>query len=161
MRGVNPMGHESTRPALGSDTAAAQEATRAVADLVEQLQAGWDEHDADLTDRSLADDVLWGSPFGATVQGYEQLHAIHVRLKEQGVGGPSSRFEVVQVLAPAPDVAIAHVQRLALDRDGQPERPTADTTGLFSEMALYVLVRRDGTWWLAAGQNTPLLAGPD
>jgi hypothetical protein len=23
-------------------------------------------------------------------------------------------------------------------------------------MALYVLVRRGGTWWLAAGQNTPI-----
>ncbi|WP_238981380.1 hypothetical protein [Williamsia herbipolensis] len=28
--------------------------------------------------------------------------------------------------------------------------------GAFSEMAMYVLVRRDGMWWLAAGQNTPI-----
>jgi hypothetical protein len=27
-------------------------------------------------------------------------------------------------------------------------------------MALYVLVRRDGTWWLAAGQNTPVRPAP-
>lgn len=27
-------------------------------------------------------------------------------------------------------------------------------------MALYVLVRRDGVWWLAAGQNTPVRLGP-
>jgi len=155
------MGHESTRPALGSDDAATQEATRAVADLVEQLQIGWDQHDADVTDRSLADDVVWGSPFGVTVQGYDQLHAIHVRLKQRGVGGPSSRFEVVQILAPAPEVVVAHVRRLALDRDGQPLEPAADITGPFSEMALYVLVKRDGAWWVAAGQNTPVRAGPD
>jgi len=26
----------------------------------------------------------------------------------------------------------------------------------FSEMALYTLVERDGRWWLAAAQNTPI-----
>jgi hypothetical protein len=28
----------------------------------------------------------------------------------------------------------------------------------FSEMALYVLVERDGAWWLVGGQNTPIKA---
>jgi hypothetical protein len=46
---------------------------------------------------------MWGSPFGATVGGYDELHAIHVRLKK---------------------------------------------------------IRRGGTWWLAAGQNTPVLPPP-
>jgi hypothetical protein len=31
---------------------------------------------------------------------------------------------------------------------------------VFSEMAMYVLVRRDGKWWLAAGQNTPIRPKP-
>lgn len=81
-----------------------------MARLVEELQAGWDEHDADVSSRHFADDVTWGSPFGATVDGYDQLHAIHVRLKQQGRGGPSSRYEIVRVLAPTPDVAVAHVR---------------------------------------------------
>jgi hypothetical protein len=29
----------------------------------------------------------------------------------------------------------------------------------FSEMALHVLVRRDGSWWLAAGQNAKIDGG--
>src|SRR5450631_3494503 len=53
-------------------------------------------------------------------------------------GGPLAR----------PWVALAQVRRVALDPDGQPLTPSADLTGSFSEMALYVLVRRDGTWWL-------------
>ena len=88
------------RPSLGSDDAAAQRANQAVADFVNELQAGWDQHDADVSNRHFANDIVWGSPFGATLQGYEQLHAIHVRLKQQARGGTSSRFEIVQVLTP-------------------------------------------------------------
>ena len=114
----------------------------------------------DVSNRHLAADVLWGRPFGATVSGYNDLHAIHVRLKAEHQGGPSSRFEVVQVLAPAPGVAVAQVRRVALDVEGASLGASSDFTGSFSEMALYVLVRRDGTWWLGAGQNTPLRPTP-
>jgi uncharacterized protein (TIGR02246 family) len=148
--------HQPNRPTLGAEGAEAQEAIDAVARLVEELQAGWDRHDADLSNRHFAADVMWGSPFGASVQGYEELHATHVRLKQQGRGGPSSRFEIVRVLAPAPGVAVAQVRRVALDADGQPIEPSDGITGSFSEMAVYLLVRRGGVWWLAAGQNTPI-----
>jgi uncharacterized protein (TIGR02246 family) len=150
---------QSNRPMLGAEGAEVKDAIDAVARLVEELQAGWDQHDADLSNRHFAADIMWGSPFGVTVNGYEELHAIHVRLKQQAKGGLSSRFEVVRVLAPAPGLALAQVRRVALDSDGQPIEPSDDVTGSFSEMALYVLVRRGGVWWLAAGQNTPIRSG--
>jgi uncharacterized protein (TIGR02246 family) len=150
----------TARPTLGMNGHDEREAADALAHLVEDLQAGWDNHDADVTDAPLAADVSWGSPFGATVRGYDELHAIHVQLKQQGVGGPRSRFEVVQFSAPARDVVVAHVRRLAVDAEGRALEPTTEPTGAFSEMALYVLVKRDGRWWLAAGQNTPIRPGP-
>jgi hypothetical protein len=73
------------------------------------------------------------------------------------VTGPSSRYQIVHVSAPAPDVAIAQVRRVALDAYGRPV--PIDDAAAFSEMALYVLVRRDGQW-LAAGQNTPIRPKP-
>jgi hypothetical protein len=51
---------------------------------------------------------------------------------------------------------VAQVRRVALDPNGQPIELSDDVTGSFSEMALYVLVRRGGVWWLTAGQNTPI-----
>jgi uncharacterized protein (TIGR02246 family) len=151
--------HNQSRPALNIDENALKEGSDAVARFVEELQAGWDRHDAGITDRSLALDVVWGSPFGATVQGYDQLHAIHVKLKKESKGGSISRFEIERVLVPAPGIAVAHVRRVALQNQGQPVEPGSATSDIFSEMALYVLVRRDGTWWVAAGQNTPIRPG--
>jgi uncharacterized protein (TIGR02246 family) len=148
--------HQPNRPTLGAEGPEAREAIDAVARLVEELQAGWEQHDADLSNRHFAADVMWGSPFGATVHGYEKLHAIHVRLKQEAKGGLSSRFEIVRVLVPAPGVAVAQVRRVAADSDGQPIGPSDDVTRSFSEMALYVLVRRGDVWWLVAGQNTPI-----
>jgi uncharacterized protein (TIGR02246 family) len=131
-----------------------QDARKAVDDFVAELQKGIDTGNAEIYNAHFADDVMWGSPYGATVVGYDTLHAIHRQMFDQGaaVTGPSSRYETVHVAAPAPDVAIAHVRRVALDEDGVPI--PIDDPSASSEMALYVLVRRDGQWWLVAGQNT-------
>ena len=99
---------------------------------------------------------MWGSPYGATVDGYERLHAIHRRMHASADRG-DSRYEIVRVLTPAPDVALAQVRRTALDGRGEPI-PSIEGEARFSEMALYVLVHRDGAWWLAAGQNTIVVA---
>ncbi|MGF6959576.1 SgcJ/EcaC family oxidoreductase [Paraburkholderia youngii] len=153
-------GDQPNRPTLSADASATRQASDAVARFVEELQAGWDQHDADLSNRHFAADIIWGSPFGASVRGYAELHPIHARLKRSGKGGNASRFEIVGVLAPAPDVAVAQVRRVALGPDGQVTEPSHDLAASFSEMALYVLVRRDGVWWVAAGQNTPIRPAP-
>jgi uncharacterized protein (TIGR02246 family) len=146
------------RPALSDDPDRVRAARDAVDDFVTELQAAIDAGDPELYNAHFADDVAWGSPYGATVVGYDTLHSIHRRLFEQGAGGPRSRYETVHISAPAPDVAIAQVRRVALDSDAQPV--PIDDAAVFSEMALYVLVRRDGRWWLAAGQNTPIRPKP-
>ena len=137
------------RPAL-DDPSARAAATSAVGQLVAGLQDGLDRADADAYDRQFASDVVWGSPYGATVSGYEALNAAHHSLMAAGVA-PRSRYEIVQLMSPRPGVAIAHVRRNDLS-DGAGRR--------FSEMAMYVLVERGGQWWLAAGQNTPIAERP-
>lgn len=132
----------------------AQAATRAVRELVAELQEGFDRGDADIYNRHFAADVLWGSPFGATVAGYDELHAIHTLLMQRGVGGPEWHLEIVRTLTSAPGVVLAHVRRVALGPDGNPLPEPDGSDGAFSETVFYVLVRRHGAWWLAAGQNT-------
>jgi uncharacterized protein (TIGR02246 family) len=138
---------DGTRPAL-DDPVARPDAARAVDQLVAGLQDGLDRSGADAYDRQFAADVLWGSPYGKTVSGYRALNAIHRKLHADHVA-PPSRYQVVGVISPLPGVAIAQVRRDDL---------TAAAPGEgFSEMALYVLIERGGQWWLAAGQNTPIV----
>jgi hypothetical protein len=55
-------------------------------------------------------------------------------------------LEVVQVLAPAPDVAIAFVRRVALDADGKATTPTTDPSGHFPRW-------RSTSWCNATGHG--------
>lgn len=135
------MTEAQARPILDS-TAVRSEAKAAVARLVSQLQQGLDNSDADVYDRSFAADIVWGSPEGGSLTGFDDLNAVHHQLMAANAA-PPSHFEVVEVRAPASGVAIAHIRRQALEAGG------------FSEIALYTLVERDGQWWLAAAQNTP------
>ncbi|WP_035853803.1 hypothetical protein [Cryptosporangium arvum] len=159
------------RPTL-HDSAAQDSAEDVVRRFAAGLQRAGDTLDADAYDRWFADDVLWGSPYGATLAGFAPLNEIHRRMMAGArgavdpdappvgappvgappvgappVGAPASRFEVVAVRVPAPGVIVAQLRRRAVAEGG------------FSEMALYVLVERDGAWWLAAAQNTPIVSG--
>lgn len=144
------------RPDIAVERAEAEVAVRT---FVAGLQAGYDQRDAEVLNRQFAADVIWGSPYGALIDGYDQLHPIHVRFQQQPRKGPAFRYQVRRVLAVHEDVVIAHIARLALGPEGEPLPPSSDPDQPFSEMAMYVLVRRDGQWWLAAGQNTPMRPG--
>ncbi|WP_250281571.1 MULTISPECIES: SgcJ/EcaC family oxidoreductase [unclassified Frankia] len=135
------------RPVLDDDPAAHAAAEAAMARLATELQEGLDAGDADVYDQSFAADVLWGSPYGASLAGFDELIAVHRRLMGARVA-PRSEFQVVAVRAPAPGIAIGQIRRRAHDGTG------------FSEMALYTLIERDGRWWLAAAQNTPIAEAP-
>jgi hypothetical protein len=107
-----------SRPAL-DDPSTRAAATSAVEQLVAGFQDGVDRACADVYDWQFASDVLWGSPYGATVSGYEALNAAHRSLMAAGAA-PPSRYQIVQLMSPLPGVAIAHVRRNDLsDGKGQ------------------------------------------
>jgi hypothetical protein len=147
---------QTDRPGLGVATPDAQDAAEAFAD---GLQRGHDRADAGILNRQFAQDIVWGSPYGALVHGYDELHAIHARFQQHQDDAPAIRYEVRNVLALNADVVVAHIARRVLDDEGEPRPLSADPDEPFSEMAMFVLVRRDGEWWLAAGQHTPMRPG--
>jgi pyridoxamine 5'-phosphate oxidase family protein len=66
-----PSDTAGARPALGLTGALAERAHGAVAQQVAEMQAGLGDRDAEDFNRHFAEDVMWGSPYGATVDGYE------------------------------------------------------------------------------------------
>jgi hypothetical protein len=82
----------SPRPALSNNPDWARAARDAVDEFVAELQEGIDTGDARIYNAHFSDDVMWGSPYGATV-GFATLHSIHRQMFERGVAvtGPSSR----------------------------------------------------------------------
>jgi PPOX class F420-dependent enzyme/OxyR family protein len=150
--GGDPPWRGDIRPTIGLTGDAADRAHGAVERQVAELQAGLGDGDAEIYNRHFAGDIMWGSPYGAIVEDYDSLHAIHRRLHAAGER-TRSRYEIVRVISPTPDVALAQVRRDELDDDGN-SIPSHEGERRFSEMALYVLVRRHGTWWMTAGQNT-------
>lgn len=125
--------------------------------FVAQLQTAIDTADAQLFNQSFAQDVLWGSPFGAVVSGYEQIHTIHSRMFANltPVAG-ASRYQVETFSQPSNDVIIAYIRRLAnLAELKQPFQSEPKLGNAFDELALIVLIQREGQWWLAAAQHLP------
>ena len=121
--------------------------------FIQQWQDAIDTGSADLFNQHFADDVLWGSPFGAVAVGYEQIHAIHERMFSSvtPVIG-AAQFQVEHIRFLTEQVAIVYVRRVTLHR----EKATSSTTpGSFDELALLVLVQRENNWWLAAAQHVP------
>lgn len=139
-------------------TLSLEEDPKVIEEFVAGLQAAIDASDANGFNRHFADDVLWGSPFGAVVGGYDEIHAIHDRMfteaseRQRRDEGGGSRYEIEHARLVAEGVAIAYVRRHSLAARG-PEVP--GRADVFDELALFVLVERDGTWWLAAGLHTP------
>ncbi len=124
-----------------------------VNEFVQQLQKAIDTGNADLFNLNFAEDVLWGSPFGAVAVGYEQIHGIHSRMFSSIVPVPgASQFVVEHVRFPTENVAIAYVRRIAQNRVSTIDQ---SQPGSFDELALLVLVERAGQWWLAAAQHVP------
>ncbi|MET8794995.1 DUF4440 domain-containing protein [Nocardia sp. NPDC004568] len=139
-------GRMQTRPILG-DPSRATTAHEVASRFAEGLQQAGAAGDPDGYDAAFAADVMWGSPYGASVAGYSELNAIHRRLMNAKVA-PPSHFEVVGATSPASGVVLTQIRRLAAEAGG------------FSEIAMYLLVEKDGRWWLAGAQNTPIMDAP-
>ena len=137
------------RPVLAHD-----DDTEAVERFVSALQVATD---AVAFNAAFAQDVLWGSPFGAVVEGYDDLHAIHAQMltaPPPGVGDhEGSTYVTEHARRVTDDVALAFVRRLS--SGGEPGEPMVGRPDAFDELALFVLVRHDEAWWLAAALHTP------
>lgn len=128
-----------------SDHAADREAIAAV---IADIETGFNTNDPELSVAHFAANASAVGVTGAWSAGLDALLAAH----RTGFAGPlrdqHARYAVGDVVFLRPDVAIAHKHAWATTPDGEPVH--LDHTMI----ALYVLVREEGRWWVVARQNT-------
>jgi uncharacterized protein (TIGR02246 family) len=141
-------------PVLGLDGSGRDDDVAQIHRIVADVETGFNTNDAALITAHFARDASAVNVMGTRVRGLDELRAN----AEAGLRGPlrdeHARYEVDDIVFLQPDVALAHKSAWATDSAGR------DIDVGHSMVALYVLVRRAGRWWIAARQNTLVPAPP-
>ena len=138
---------QNTGVPVPAATAIGAEDEAAIRAIVADVEAGFNDNDADLLLRHVAEDALIVNAVGHVLRGGDAIEAS----TRAGLAGPlrdaRAHYRVTDIELLAPDVAVAHKSAWATAE--------AADSGAPPEMnALYVLVRRDGRWFIARRQNT-------
>jgi len=127
--------------------------TSPIENFIAELQEAIDTGDVDLFNKRFSRDILWGSPFAAIASGYEQIHAIHKQMfaSVKPVKG-AIKYETEHIRFISENVAIAYVRKIVKKRKVSIEEINS---GSFDELALFILAKENGQWWLVAAQHVP------
>ncbi|WP_306362037.1 SgcJ/EcaC family oxidoreductase [Nocardia sp. CC227C] len=120
----------------------------AIEAIIKRVETAYNTNDAELMVADLARNAVVGNAVGVLQYGRDDVLAASRAglagfLKDQYV-----RYDVLDVRFPRPDVAIAHKGARATDASGA----LIDVD--HAMVAIYVLVKESGRWWVVARQNT-------
>lgn len=141
-------------PTVEDRTQGHEDDIAAIALVVADIETGFNANDPDLSVAHFIQNASAVTATGVQLTGREAL----LDANRRGLAGPlrdeHAHYELSDVVFLRPDVAIAHKHAWATDADGQ----LVDLG--HAMVALYVLVKEGGRWWVAARQNT-LVPPPD
>lgn len=137
------------RPVISDATTDHKADDAAIRQIIANVQAGYNANDAELMNVDIAANASVGNAVGVQFDGVEAILDISRKgLAAKALKPGFAHYEVTDVTFLREDVAIAHKQAKEADQHGEPIESEP------SMRALYVLVREDGQWWIAARQNT-------
>ncbi|QLY29071.1 SgcJ/EcaC family oxidoreductase [Nocardia huaxiensis] len=120
----------------------------AIEQIIRNVETAYNTNDAELMVADLAANAVVGNAVGMLQQGREAV----LEASRAGLAGflkdEYVRYDVLGISFLTAEVAIAHKGARATTAEGELiDRDDA-------MRALYVLVKQDGRWWVAARQNT-------
>ncbi len=142
-----------TPPSIQDHTVDHTEDIESIRQIITGIEAWMNGDELDLAVRHFAANATAVSVGGAHITGREALIEAHRRAFATFKRDEYVRYELTDITFLAPDIAIAHKHARVADADGNITNPEP------AMIALYVLAKRDGQWWIAARQNT-LVAPP-
>jgi len=129
----------------------AQAADRAlIIQTVAELEKSQNERNADDFLRLFTPGVVWVTAFGKRLTGLDEISEFTRKVLTPELGDQYARYEVVHVSFLREDVAVVNVHQRPVDGEGQPRDNEAEGS------PVYVMVKEQGRWMIAAGQNTKI-----
>jgi len=119
-----------------------------IEDVIKQTEVAFNAGDPEAFANTFTDDAWSVSVTGHVLQGRDEILETSRQLLAGPLRGQSARYVVDEVREIAQDVAIVRKLAYATDQDGN------DIEADHAMVALYVLVRSDKGWRVAARQNT-------
>lgn len=120
----------------------------ALRDIVSTIELGFNTNNVDLLLQDMAEDAHVVNAMGTILRGREAiLEATRAGLAGGYLREATAHYRVSDISLLAPDVAVLHKEAWANE--------AAADSGEPAEMnALYLMVRREGRWWILRRQNT-------
>ncbi|MCC3317154.1 SgcJ/EcaC family oxidoreductase [Nocardia africana] len=140
----------SGRPAVEDTTTDHAADVAAIEQLIADVETGYNTNDAELMVSGFTANASAGNAVGMVITGYDSL----LEAAERGLAGflknEYVRYDVGDIGFLRPDVAVVHKVARATTAEG--ELIDKDP----AMVALYVLVKENHRWWVAARHNTPV-----
>ncbi|QYJ03546.1 SgcJ/EcaC family oxidoreductase [Nocardioides panacisoli] len=138
-------------PAVQVQPAAAaarrEDLTQIVA-LVRALQSAQQSEDASAFTALFQQDAVWTTAHGHRMIGWDEIDAFTRRVLPGAMRESTATYRVEHVLFLGADVVVVNVRQQPVTLTGTP------VDGVPEGRPVYVLAKSDGTWRIAAGQNT-------
>ncbi len=137
-----------TAPTI-EDTTADHTADRsAIEAVISDVETGFNTKDPELSVAHFARNASAVTVGGARSSGLDALLAAHRSAFAGPLRDQYARYDVLDIVFLRRDVALAHKGARAVEADGTP----IDVG--HAMVALYVLVKEGGRWWIVSRQNT-------
>ncbi|MEU7317214.1 SgcJ/EcaC family oxidoreductase [Streptomyces sp. NPDC007083] len=137
-----------TTPRDEEGTARFKEDKHRIEELFADLEAAITQADAARFDAPFAADVVFTAVDGARFVGWKALHAYHRERLSTPTDAITTWYELEHITFPAPDVAVVALRQ-----------PIEVAGTRRANVGTWTLIRRNGSWWVSAAQNTGVAEG--
>lgn len=121
---------------------------RIIKQTISKMESAFNQHDADALNRHFTQNATWVNVMGEMLSGWEQINNAHKIVLTGPLLHSYAKYFVEKLVFIRQDVAIVHIRQYPATLKGE---LIEDGQG---SLAVYVMVKEQNTWLLAAGQNT-------
>ncbi|MCY8233746.1 SgcJ/EcaC family oxidoreductase [Priestia endophytica] len=125
-----------------------QQEIKAIYEIIAEMESAFNQHDADKLDRNFTQNASWVNVMGSRLSSWKQINETHKILLEGPLSNSYARYKVENIQFLRPEVAIAHILQYPTTSEGKVIENQQ------CSLAIYVMVKEQETWQIAAGQNT-------